>query len=92
VLTLGFCFLISKWKEPSPLTKPDIHQGLGIPLKIYSGLFIGIILAKASFNLLDKPKLRELFNPKIFNKPASVKCSRFLTISKHCLKSKNLNV
>lgn len=46
------------------------------------------MFGKASFNFSDKPRLRKLFKPKIFNKPSSVKCSRFLIISKHCLKSK----
>jgi len=59
---------------------------------LYSGLLTGIIFGKASINLSDNPKLRNVFKPKIFNKPSSVKCFTFLILSKHCLNNKKSDI
>lgn len=72
--------------------KPETHKGSGIPLNLYSGLLTGIMFGKASINLSDNPKLRNVFKPNILNKPSSVKCFPFLIKTKHCLNNKKSDI
>jgi hypothetical protein len=85
---LIFESIILKWKEPSPLVNPATQNGSVIPLNLYSGLFTGTAFGKARTNFLERPQLRELFNPTIFNRPFSVKCSLRLIILRHSLNIK----
>ena len=50
------------------------------------------MFGKASINLSDNPKLRNVLKPKIFNKPSSVKCFPFLIISKNSLNNKKSDI
>jgi len=68
-------FSIETLNAESPVTNPDIQNGFGIPLNLYSGLTTGIILGKASKNSFGKPLFKLNYKAKIFSKPSCVKCS-----------------
>ena len=76
--------LDEEWAEANP----DNQLGSGILTAEESiCLTAGIVLGKAAFKTLDKPKFKAAFKEIIFNRPSLVKCSFLITNSYTSLKS-----
>jgi len=56
-------------KQPSPVANPANQQGFAIFLSQLSGLGLGTILGKCSFNLSGNPKFNEALKLNIFKSP-----------------------